>query len=103
MDKILNPKFPIKLKIILSFSLILIFTNITIGYLSYRVSNTQLETSGKQIMQNSVQMTIEMIELKNKEVSSGVISLATAQEDVKEFILGPMGKNDTRPINKKFF
>lgn len=95
-----HPKISIKTKLLLSFIFLLALTNLFIGFLSYRSSKSQLEASGKAMMQNGVHMIYEFLELKHNEVLLGETSLEKAQEEVKRFILGPMDDSGKRPINK---
>ncbi|UXJ70425.1 methyl-accepting chemotaxis protein [Lysinibacillus fusiformis] len=90
----------IKAKLI-SFSLLLLMIPlITLGYLSYQQSKSNLESVGKENLRNSVEMTIAMIEQFNQEVEAGNLSLDEAQEKVKVAILGEMDSEGKRPINK---
>jgi len=73
---------------------------ITLGYLSYQQSKSNLESVGKENLRNSVEMTIAMIEQFNQEVEAGNLSLDEAQEKVKVAILGEMDSEGKRPINK---
>lgn len=47
-----------------------------------------MDSQGKIILQNSVNMTLMLIDAKNRDVKSGAISLEEAQEQVKTYILG---------------
>ncbi len=98
--KILVQFRSIKAKLI-SFSLLLLMIPlITLGYLSYQQSKSNLESVGKENLRNSVEMTIAMIEQFNQEVEAGNLSLDEAQEKVKVAILGEMDSEGKRPINK---
>lgn len=100
MNDIIKSKFSIQHKLMIAFSIIILVSNGIIGYVSYSKASSELEASGKIIMQNSVKMIKESIAFKNKEVESGHISLEQAQEDIKELLLGPMNDDGIRPINK---
>ena len=52
-------------------------------------------------LQTNVRMTIEMIEVLDKQVKAGKVSLEEAQEEVKEAILGKKDANGKRPINPR--
>ncbi|ODV55763.1 methyl-accepting chemotaxis protein [Lysinibacillus fusiformis] len=90
----------IKAKLIAFSLLLLMIPLITLGYLSYQQSKSNLESVGKENLRNSVEMTIAMIEQFNQEVEAGNLSLAEAQEKVKIAILGEMDSEGKRPINK---
>ncbi len=90
----------IKAKLIAFSLLLLMMPLITLGYLSYQQSKSNLESVGKENLRNSVEMTIAMIEQFNQEVEAGNLSLDEAQEKVKVAILGEMDSDGKRPINK---
>lgn len=90
----------IKAKLIAFSLLLLMIPLITLGYLSYQQSKSNLESVGKENLRNSVEMTIAMIEQFNQEVDAGNLSLDEAQEKVKVAILGEMDSEGKRPINK---
>ncbi|MGE7793607.1 methyl-accepting chemotaxis protein [Lysinibacillus fusiformis] len=90
----------IKAKLIAFSLLLLMIPLITLGYLSYQQSKSNLESVGKENLRNSVEMTIAMIEQFNQEVEAGNLSLDEAQEKVKVAILGEMDSEGKRPINK---
>jgi len=90
----------IKGKLIAFSLLLLMIPLITLGYLSYQQSKSNLESVGKENLRNSVEMTIAMIEQFNQEVEAGNLSLDEAQEKVKVAILGEMDSEGKRPINK---
>ncbi|MGE7749024.1 methyl-accepting chemotaxis protein [Lysinibacillus fusiformis] len=90
----------IKAKLIAFSLLLLMIPLISLGYLSYQQSKSNLESVGKENLRNSVEMTIAMIEQFNQEVEAGNLSLDEAQEKVKVAILGEMDSDGKRPINK---
>ncbi|MED4887448.1 methyl-accepting chemotaxis protein [Lysinibacillus fusiformis] len=90
----------IKAKLIAFSLLLLMIPLITLGYLSYQQSKSNLESVGKENLRNSVEMTIAMIEQFNQEVEADNLSLDEAQEKVKVAILGEMDSEGKRPINK---
>ncbi len=99
-DKIHENIRSIKAKLIAFSLLLLMIPLITLGYLSYQQSKSNLESVGKENLRNSVEMTIAMIEQFNQEVEAGNLSLDEAQEKVKVAILGEMDSEGKRPINK---
>src|SRR6185437_14873093 len=80
--------------------LFLCIPSLLIGLVSYQLSITNLNESGKLMLKNSVKQTIEMISTIDKKVKKGNISLEDAQEYVKVSVLGEMRPDGTRPINK---
>lgn len=96
-----KPEFhsSIKSKLIGISILLLIVPMIVIGMTSYQKSSTSLEQIGKTNLQNSVEFTLATIEAYNSEVVKGTISLESAQEKVKEIILGDKNGDGTRNIN----
>ncbi|RUL51801.1 methyl-accepting chemotaxis protein [Lysinibacillus antri] len=78
---------------------LLIVPMLILGVFSYQKSEKGLNELGKTNLQNSVSMTIEMINTLNKEVEKGNISLEDAQEQVKIMILGEKDSEGIRPIN----
>lgn len=89
----------IKSKLIGISILLLIVPMIVIGVTSYQKSSTSLEQIGKTNLQNSVEFTLATIDAYNSEVEKGNISLESAQEKVKEIILGEKNGDGIRPIN----
>lgn len=89
----------IKSKLIVISILLLIVPMIVIGMTSYQKSSTSLEKLGKTNLQNSVEFTLATIDAYNAEVEKGNIPLESAQEKVKEIILGEKNGDGVRPIN----
>lgn len=83
--------------------ILLILPTISLGLISLTVANNHLENSGKQLLKNSVEMTIQLIEENQKLVDDGKITLEEAQEDVRIFMLGEKKSDGTRPINKNIY
>lgn len=92
----------IKGKLVTLSILLLTIPMIIIGFLSYQNSAKSLDELGKTNIKNSVEMTLETIEILNNEVEKGYISLEEAQEYIKVFILGEKQPDGTRPLNKNF-
>lgn len=93
-------KFTIKTKLVLISSLLLIIPILILGLISYNVSKQQLEDSGKLLLKNSVEMTLQEIDENQKLVDAGKLTLDQAQENVREYMLGKKNADGTRPINK---
>ncbi|WAH35637.1 methyl-accepting chemotaxis protein [Alicyclobacillus dauci] len=92
----------LKAKLILFSLVLLIVPSLVVGLLAYSVSRNQLNQAGRIELKNSVQQINASIGMLNSEVKAGKITLANAQEMVKEEMLGPKRPNGTRPINKNF-
>lgn len=96
----IKAKSTIKLKLVLISSLLLIVASITIGLVSYNVAKNELEKSGKKLLKNSVEMTLQYIDENQKLVADRKLTLEEAQERVREFMLGKKDADGKRPIKK---
>lgn len=90
----------IKKKLILVTGLLLLIPVLTLGIISYEVAKKELQESGKVLLKNSVEMTLQVIDGKQKLVDAGKVTLDEAQESVREYMLGKKNADGTRPINK---
>ena len=93
-------KFTIGFKLILMTSILLIIPLLAVGLVGYEISKSELDSKGEIILKNSVKQAIQYIELKQIEVKDGYKTKEVAQEEVKEYLLGPKGNDGTRSINK---
>jgi methyl-accepting chemotaxis protein len=93
-------KSTIKLKLVLISSLLLLVANLTIGVVSFNVAKNELEKSGKILLKNSVEMTLQYINENQLLVNDGKLTVEEAQERVREYMLGKKGADGKRPINK---
>jgi len=84
--------------IIISLSL-LIIPSLIIGIVSYGKAKNGMEDIGEQVLYNSVESALQLIELANESVEKGDIPLEVAQERVREAFLGPKDSEGKRPIN----
>lgn len=89
----------LKSKILIITILVLVISNVSIGLIGYNISKRQLNEKGEIILQNGVEMAIQMIDLAQKGVENGQFTLEEAQEKVKEYFLGKMQSDGTRPID----
>lgn len=92
-------KSSLKAKLFIISTILLVGPLLCLSIFSYLKSEATLNELGKTNLQNSVSMTIEMIDVLNSEVEKGNISLEDAQEQVKSAILGEKNTDGTRPIN----
>ncbi|MFE8699758.1 methyl-accepting chemotaxis protein [Cytobacillus sp. FJAT-54145] len=91
----------IKGKLVL-FSLILLFVpSLIIGIGSFLKSQSSLDTIAEERLKLQTKMVIEMIEMLDKQVKEGQISLEDAQEMVKVSLLGEKTEEGKRPINQE--
>ncbi|MGM8211233.1 methyl-accepting chemotaxis protein [Virgibacillus sp. W0430] len=97
--RILNTSIKVKL-IAVSF-LLLSIPLAVLAILSFQRSADSLNELGETNLQNSVEMTIRMIDSLHQEVEKGNVSLEEAQEEVKRAILGVMDAEGKRPINEQ--
>ncbi|SFC39639.1 methyl-accepting chemotaxis sensory transducer with Cache sensor [Alkalibacterium subtropicum] len=82
--------------------ILLVISNVSIGFLGYTIAKDQLNEKGETILQNAVEMSLQMIDLANQEVENGTMELDEAQEMVKEYLLGERQADGTRPITAPF-
>ncbi|WP_244873661.1 methyl-accepting chemotaxis protein [Brevibacillus reuszeri] len=92
----LRPKF---LLICLS---LLVIPSLVIGLVTYQISKQQLDESGRDQLQHSVRLAIGMINLMDKEVKAGKLTLEEAQEMFRQEIFGPKNSDNNRTINQKY-
>ncbi|WP_336635571.1 methyl-accepting chemotaxis protein [Lysinibacillus fusiformis] len=78
---------------------LLIIPSLIIGVVSYSKAKNGMEDIGEQVIYNSVQSALQIIELANESVEKGDIPLEVAQERVREAFLGPKDSEGKRPIN----
>ncbi|UED80035.1 methyl-accepting chemotaxis protein [Lysinibacillus sp. CD3-6] len=86
-------------KLIIVSMALLIVPSLIIGIVSYGKAKDGMEGLGEQVLQNSVESTLQLIELANESVEKGNIPLEVAQERVREALLGPKDSEGKRPIN----
>ena len=91
---------PIKTKLILVMILLLSTPVLVLGLVSYYVARAELENSGKVLLKNSVEMTLQVIDANQKLVDQGKLSLDDAQERVREYMLSEKQADGTRKINQ---
>ncbi len=78
---------------------LLIIPSLIIGVVSYSKAKNGMEDIGEQVIYNSVQSALQIIELANESVEKGDIPLDVAQERVRKAFLGPKDSEGKRPIN----
>ncbi len=85
-------------KLVATSSLLLIITLIATGLASFFISKQELDEKGEIILKNAVQQALHLIDSKQQQVAEGTLTLEKAQEEVKVYLLGPMGADGKRPI-----
>ncbi|MFC8687395.1 methyl-accepting chemotaxis protein [Brevibacillus porteri] len=90
----------LRTKLVLLCLLLLAIPSLNIGIQGYYSASYSLDDMGSRILKNNVNLTIEMIDVLQKQVEAGKISKEDAQEQVKIHILGPKQSDGTRSINK---
>mgnify|MGYP001233705341 CR=1 FL=1 len=90
----------IRLKLILVTGLLLIIPVLALGGISYSVAKGELESGGKTLLKNSVEMTLQVIDTNQKLVDQGKLSLDEAKENVRVYMLGIKQADGTRQLNK---
>lgn len=78
---------------------LLIIPSLIIGVVSYSKAKNGMEDIGEQVIYNSVQSALQIIELAKESVEKGDIPLDVAQERVRKAFLGPKDSEGKRPIN----
>ncbi|MGF9796257.1 methyl-accepting chemotaxis protein [Brevibacillus agri] len=89
----------LRTKLVMMCLLLLAIPSLIIGFQGYNSASAGLSELGSRILKNNVHLTIEMIEVLQKQVDAGKISIEDAQEQVKQHILGPKQADGTRTIN----
>lgn len=92
----------IRAKMIVVTGLLLLIPLFVMGGVSYVVAKGELEESGKILLKNSVEMTLQVIDQKQRLVEEGKLTLEEAQESVREYMLGEKKADGTRSINTNF-
>ncbi|WP_313128134.1 methyl-accepting chemotaxis protein [Anaerocolumna sp.] len=88
----------IGIKLITVTTILLIIPLLIAGIFSYQIAKSELDKKGQIILKNGVKQALEVIDLKQKEVEKGHLTLEEAQEQVKTYLIGKMGSDGKRPI-----
>lgn len=97
-----NLRFSIKVKLIILAIFLLVVPTLFLGITSYKYSKIELDKEGQKTLKNAVNLAMQIIEEKEKEVLSGKLSLEEAQEQVRVFIIGEKNEDGvTRKITTK--
>ncbi len=85
----------ISLKLLLSIAIIIAVVSTLIGTLSYNFAKKELVNSGMLDLQHIVNGAIPTLDLLNKEVQAGNLTLEEAKEQARETLIGPATKQGT--------
>lgn len=85
-------------KLIAVTTILLIVPLLITGFFSYKIAKSELDKKGQVILENGVKQALAVIDLKQKEVENGYLTLEEAQEQVKTYLIGKMGSDGKRPI-----
>ena len=96
-------KFTLKSKLMISMVTMILLVSVFVGFRSYQRAKTELEESGLLMLKNSVSQARIMMEVQQDKVEKGLIDIETAQEEVKEKLLGPKDSDGKRPLNKSLY
>ncbi|MBP1993686.1 methyl-accepting chemotaxis protein [Paenibacillus eucommiae] len=80
--------------------ILLIIPTLIIGVVSYQVSKTETNQLIEKDLKHNVQYAAVILDLMNKKVDSGEITLEQAQEEMKQILLGQKKEDGKREINK---
>ncbi len=88
-------------KLIFFITILLLISSLVIGVFSYIVARNSLIEKGKTTLKNGVKSAIMLIDHYQNCIEDGLVDLETAQELVKEALLGPMNPDGTRSIENE--
>lgn len=88
-----------KTQLILFFLLLVFVSTSILGGTAFFVAKNELNRKGRQILENAVVQAMDLIDAKYKMVSSGIISLDAAQEEIKETLIGTRNDDGTRSLH----
>ena len=89
----------IKGKILTITILVLLISNITIGFLGYIIAKNQLNQKAEIILKNGVDAAMQMIHIAQHSVEDGELTLEEAQDLIKEHLIGELKSDGTRSID----
>ncbi|RUL53609.1 MULTISPECIES: methyl-accepting chemotaxis protein [Lysinibacillus] len=81
-----------------SFLLVLV-PSLIIGAVSYFEAKNSMDDLGEQVIKNSVESALQLIESTNHEVENGTLELEEAQEQVKAALIGEMNAEGKRELS----
>ncbi len=90
----------LRTKLMIVSLLFLMLPSLTIGLVGQHSAKTSLDDAGRIGLKNDVRMAVKLINSLDQEVKAGHITLPEAQERVKTLLIGPLGADHKRPIDK---
>jgi len=75
---------------------LILISCLSVGTTSYFIAKNELDSKGKVILKNGVEMAMLLIDSENSDVEKGTISIKTAEENVKGYLVGEKNKNGLR-------
>ncbi|PRO66553.1 methyl-accepting chemotaxis protein [Alkalicoccus urumqiensis] len=89
----------IRTKLLIISAVLLIVPSIIIGATAYSTAKEGLNEQGETTIENAVAQAVQLIDAMNEQVENGTLELDEAQEQVKEYVIGPMQADGTRTID----
>lgn len=86
-------------KLVLLASLVILIPLIAVGVVNYYVAKSELDNVGKLGLQNGTYAVLDLIEVLNREVENGTLTLTEAQELASEKIIGEKQADGSRTID----
>ncbi|MGO4888981.1 EAL domain-containing protein [Anaerobacillus sp. MEB173] len=90
----------LKAKLMFIFLVVLLVPSITIGMVHSYQAKEQITNVAKQSLENEVKVILEMITFLEQKVELGHVTLEEAQEEMKEFLIGPQNEDHTRSVKE---
>jgi len=98
--KIVN--LSIKMKLFIVATILLVVPTVFLSIKDYNYAKSELDSKGKLVLKNAVDLAIDLIDEKQKEIDKGNITKEEAEEQIKTFIIGGKNKeNNTRKLDGK--
>ncbi|KGX93447.1 methyl-accepting chemotaxis protein [Pontibacillus halophilus JSM 076056 = DSM 19796] len=88
----------IRAKLISISLLLLCVPSLVIGLIGYATAQDSLDELGRTTLKNGVEMAIQTIDTLQEDVSTGALDQESAQERMKELLIGPLKADGTRDI-----
>ena len=86
----------IKKKLVIVATILLVVPTLFLGIKSYKYAKSELDLKGQIVLQNAVDLAINLIDEKQKQVDRGLITKEEAQEQMKVFLIGEKNKDSNK-------
>ncbi|MFV0465527.1 MAG: EAL domain-containing protein [Lachnospiraceae bacterium] len=93
-NRIIQGSFRIRL--VVAFIILLFLSTVIVGMTGFLTAKNALDMRGKQILQNGVMQSIDMIQSYYEQVQNGYLTKEDAQEQVKIALMGEKNPDGTR-------